>query len=345
MSLTTLPKTDPTSILRYRDGIYAVDLLTAAVVEFDFFTYLADQPGCLDEICEHFGWARRPADVLVTLAKANGFLSEGEEGTIRTTALAREHLVTGSPWSLRGYYESLKDREVARDFGRVLKTGKPAQWSGHHQAEFDWHGAMENEGFALAFTAAMDCRGVFLGKVLADRLADELAGRRRILDIGGGSGVYACALAANQPHLTAAVLEQPPVDDLARQKIGERGLSDRVEVIAGDMFAGNWPTNAEVHLFSNVMHDWDVPEIQQLLAHSAASIPSGGLVVVHETFLNGEKTGPLPVAEYSCILMHSTQGRCYSILEMGRLLEAAGFARPRYFDTAGDRGAVIAERA
>ncbi|MCB1088428.1 MAG: methyltransferase [Verrucomicrobiae bacterium] len=345
MALTTLPKTDPTSILRYRDGIYAVDLLTAAIVEFDFFSYIADQPGSLEEICEHFNWAPRPADVLVTLGKANGFLTEGDEGTIRATGLAREHLVTGSPWSLRGYYESLKDRQVAQDFVRVLETGKPATWSGHDQAEFDWHGAMHNEDFAVAFTAAMDCRGVYLGKALADHLAEELAGRRRVLDVGGGSGVYACALAANQPHLTATVMEQAPVDALAREKIAERGLAERVEVLTANMFEGNWPTNAEVHLFSNVMHDWDMPEIQQLLSHSAASIPSGGLIVIHETFLNAEKTGPLPVAEYSCILMHSTQGRCYSTSEMARMLEGAGFVKPRYFDTAGDRGAVIAERA
>lgn len=344
MSLTRLPRTDPTAILRYRDGIYAADLLTAAIVEFDFFTRVASHPASLEELCEALEWAPRPADVLVTLGKANGFLSEGPEGTIHATMLAREHLVTGSPWSLRGYFESLKDRPVVKDFATVLRTGKPAQWSGHDEAEFDWHGAMRNEDFAVAFTEAMDCRGVFLGKALADRLADELAGRRGLLDVGGGSGVYACALAANQPHLSATVLEQSPVDDLARRKIAERGLSGRVEVVTADMFAGNWPGSAEIHLFSNVMHDWDLPEIGQLLAHSAAAMPPGGLVAVHETFLNAEKTGPLPVAEYSCILAHSTQGRCYSVTEMARLLEGAGFVKARYLDTAGDRGVVLAEK-
>ncbi len=344
MSLTSLPKTDPTSILRYRDGIYAADLLTAAIVEFDFFTRLAANPGSFDEVCAMMKWAPRPADVLITLGKANGYLSEGLEGTIQVTGLAREHLVTDSPWSLAGYYQSLKDRPVVKDFARVLKTGKPAQWSGHEKAEDDWHGAMRDKSFAIAFTAAMDCRGVFLGKALADHLAADLSDRRCVLDIGGGSGVYACALAANHPHLTAYVIEQEPVDALAAEKIAERGLADRVGVLAGDMFAGGWPTEADVHLFSNVMHDWDTPEIAVLLGNSAEALPSGGLVIIHETFLNAEKTGPLPVAEYSCILAHSTQGRCYSNREMGDLLEAAGFADIRSFDTAGDRGVVMARK-
>ncbi len=344
MSLTTLPKTDPSSILRYRDGLYAVDLLTAAIIEFDFFTRLAETPGDLGEICEQFGWAPRPADVLITLGKANGYLAEEVDGTVRVTGLAREHLVTGSPWNLAGYYQSLKDRPVAKDFVKVLKTGKPAHWSGHRDADADWHQAMLGEDFAVAFTASMDCRGVFLGKVLADHLGADLAERARVLDIGGGSGVYACSLVANHPHLSAVVMEQAPVDALAREKIAERGLGERVEVLAADMFAGGWPGDADVHLFSNVMHDWDFPEIEQLLAHSADSLASGGLIVVHETFLAPDKNGPLPVAEYSCILMHSTQGRCYSTTEMMEQLEKAGFVEPRYQETAGDRGAIIARR-
>ena len=40
--LDQLPLSDPTSILRYRDGIYAVDLLTAAITEFRLFDYLKD---------------------------------------------------------------------------------------------------------------------------------------------------------------------------------------------------------------------------------------------------------------------------------------------------------------
>jgi acetylserotonin N-methyltransferase len=73
-------------------------------------------------------------------------------------------------------------------------------------------------------------------------------------------------------------------------------------------------------------------------------MPKGGLIVIHDAFLNSEKTGPLPVAEYSCLLAHSTQGRCYSHREMSVFLEAAGFQSPRFSETACDRGVVIAEK-
>ncbi len=340
-----MPETDPASILRYRDGLYAVDLLTAAICEFDFFSIHANNPGTLKEVCERFGFASRPADVMLTLFVANGYLERDKDGFYRNTEMANEHLAAESPWFMGPYYASLQNRPVVADFVQVLKTGKPAVWGGFEDQEDDWHEAMRDDDFAQSFTAAMNCRGLYLGKKLADALTEDLQGRSRVLDIGGGSGIYACCLVANHPELKATVMEQVPIDQIARDQIENCELGDSIEVATGDMFdCRQWPDDCDVHLFSNVMHDWDVPEIESLLEHSYQALQSGGLLVVHETFLNPEKTGPLPVAEYSCILMHSTQGRCYSTGEMGGYLEEAGFESVRSFDTAGDRGVVLARK-
>lgn len=43
--LTRLPAADPSRAYRYRDGLYAADLVTAALVHLDFFSWLAVQPG------------------------------------------------------------------------------------------------------------------------------------------------------------------------------------------------------------------------------------------------------------------------------------------------------------
>jgi hypothetical protein len=272
-----LPATDPVRLYRYRDGLYAADLLTAAIVYFDFFTWLADHPSDLAAICRHFDMQPRPADVLLTLCAANG-LVESRDGRFAATGLAREHLTNGSPYCLAPYYASLKDRPVVQDFVRVLRSGRPAHWGGEEDG-LDWHAAMETDAFATAFTAAMDCRGHLLGPALVAAL--DVTGRARVLDIGGGSGVYACALAAAHPHLSAVVLEQAPVDRIARRLIAERGYADRVDVHTGDLFRDPWPADCDVHLFSNVLHDWDVPEVRRLLALSARTLPPGGLFLLH----------------------------------------------------------------
>jgi predicted O-methyltransferase YrrM len=338
--LRTAPQTDPVDIYRVRDGMYAADMLLTAIVHLDLFSRLGEKPATKEELCLALGTVDRPTDVLLALLAAMGLVEE-RLGTFQLTRLAQEHLVRASPWFLGPYYESLKNRPVALDLLKVLRTGKPANW-GSQQDERDWHKAMESEDFAAQFTAAMDCRGVYLAQAVAKAL--DLSGRRRVLDIAGGSGIYACSLVTHHPQVAATVFEKPPVDAIAARAIANRGCSERVTVVAGDMLVGALPVDSDVHLYSNVLHDWDEPVVRKLLDASFAALPPGGLIVIHDAFLNAAKNGPLHVAEYSVLLMHSSEGRCYSTREMEQYLTEAGFRRPAYRDTAAARGIMTATK-
>jgi hypothetical protein len=341
LDLRAVPATDPVDIYRVRDGIYAADMLLAAIVHLDFFSWLAAHPGRREDICRGLEIADRPADVMLTLFAAMG-LVEARDGVFVVTAKASEHLVRTSPWFLGPYYESLKDRPVARDLLAVLRTGKPANWGGHKDGH-DWHRAMETDAFAAQFTAAMDCRGVYLAQAVAKAL--DLSRRHHLLDIAGGSGIYACSLTAHHPHLSATVFEKPPVNAIAARAIAGRGCSRAVRVVAGDMLADPLPPVADLHLYSNVLHDWDEAVVRMLLRKSAEALPDGGMIVIHDAFLNAAKNGPLHVAEYSVLLMHSCEGRCYSTAEMATYLGAAGFEHPTYRDTVAARGVMVATKA
>ena len=338
--LTLAPTTDPTALYRYRDGLYAEDLLILALVRLDFFTALAAEPTDLEGLCRRHSLHRRPADVMVTLFRAMGLIRE-MEGRWEVTETAREHLVSNSPWFIGPYYESLVDRPVVNDLLRVLQTDKPANW-GSQASQPDWHKAMEKPDFARQFTRAMDCRGVFLAQALAKHL--PAGGSRSLLDIAGGSGIYACSFCAHVPGLQATVLEKPPVDVICAQAIEARGFGDRVRVVAGDMLADPLPRGHDLHLFSNVLHDWDVPIVQDLLARSFAALPAGGRLLIHDAFLNRDKSGPLHVAEYSVMLMHATQGRCYGTGEMEEWLTAAGFTDCIELPGGAARGGLIATK-
>jgi SAM-dependent methyltransferase len=339
--LLRAPSADPTPIYRYRDGLYAADLLTAAIVHLDFFSWLAKNPSTLAQICERLELKPRPADVMLTLFTAMGQI-ENRSGEFHLTPLAREHLVKDSPYFVGPYYASLKDRPVCRDMLSALRTDRVANW-GSFKDEAAWAQAMEQESFANSFTAAMDCRGVYLGQALAKRV--DLKSRRRALDIGGGSGIYSCSLAAHFPNLACAVFEKPPVDKVAGRAIATRGFSERVEVIAGDMFKDPLPRGFDVHLISNVLHDWDVPDVRKILRASADALEPGGFLIIHDAYINDDKTGPLPVAAYSAMLMHSTQGKCYSTREMREFLDELGFGHFQFQETAADRGIVTATKS
>jgi len=334
------PATDPTSIYRYRDGLYAVDLLTAAISHLDFFSWLNEHTADLPTICRSLDLRERPADVMLTLFSAMGLLRT-ENGRFLLTDLARDHLVKSSQWNIGPYFDSTKERPVCRDMVTVLRTGKPANWASLKN-EKEWVKAMESDDFADQFTAAMDCRGIYLGPAMAERL--ECSSHRHLLDIAGGSGIYACAILARHPHLRATVLEKSPVDQITSRRLAERGFTDRIRVHCGDMFVDPFPQGCDLHLFSNVLHDWDIDRVEQLLQKSFAALPSGGMVVVHDAHINPTKTGPLPIAAYSALLMTLTEGKCYSETEMSGYLTRAGFSKVTYFPTAADRSVICARK-
>jgi 3-hydroxy-5-methyl-1-naphthoate 3-O-methyltransferase len=340
MNFLTHPDTDPTSLYREHDGLYAVEMLTAAICHLDLFSFLAPQPADLPALCRALDVRERPADVMLTLLTSMALL-HNNGGIFSLTPMAREHLVKSSPWFIGPYFATLQERPVCRDILAVLRTDQPSNWASLRD-EKQWANAMEGEAFANTFTAAMDCRGAFLGPALAARL--DGSRHHRLLDIAGGSGVYACAIVARHPHLSACVLEKPPVDRLARRSLAARGFAGRVEVLVGDMFADALPGGFDLHLFSNVLHDWDQRRVRQLLAQSAAALPAGGMVIIHDAHINADKTGPLPVAAYSALLMTITEGKCYSEKEMTDYLTDAGFGDVASAPTAADRSVITARK-
>jgi SAM-dependent methyltransferase len=173
----------------------------------------------------------------------------------------------------------------------------------------------------------------------------DLAGRTAVLDVAGGSGIYACALTTIHPHLRATVYERPPVDAIARRCIERRGCSERVSVQAGDIFEGELPAGFDVILLSNVLHDWDDRVAAAILSKAARALSPGGLLLVHDAFLDADKRGPLPVAQYSALLMHSTEGRCFSVSEIRMWLERNNLEWRGQHPTAVDRSVIVAEKA
>ena len=338
--LTRCPNTDPTQIYRYRDGLYAQDLLIVGIVWLDLFSWIARNPCSQSAVVQKFNFAERPTSVMLTLFVAMGLL-ERRGQVYNVTQIARDHLCSDSPWFLGPYYASLKDRPVCIDLMNVLGTGKPANW-GSESGKGDWHKAMEHEAFAAQFTAAMDCRGVFLAQAVAKAI--DLRECGRLLDIAGGSGVYACSLCAHFPGLNATVLEKPPVDRVAETAIAKRSFSDRVSVVAADMFLAPLPRDFDVHLFSNVLHDWDIPAVTHLVKKSYEALAPGGLLLIHDAHLDEDESGPLHVAEYSVMLMHSTEGRCYSARDMRQFLGEAGFIEMKILPTAAARSMIIARK-
>jgi SAM-dependent methyltransferase len=342
------PTTDPTPLFDLAEGMHAIEALTAAVGWLHLFEQLETHPSDSTEICASLSLAPRPGRVLLTLLASLGLVQRDGRGVYHLTDLAREHMLPGSPWSLAPCFEALKDRPSCRSMLAVLRSGQPLgapDPAASEQTEAStqpWLQGMDQEAFAEYFLNAIDSRNAYLAHVLAERL--DLADRRSLLDVAGGSGIYACALVRRYPYLRATVLEKNPVDAVARRAVARRGLSDRVYVASGDMLGAPLPEGHDAHLYSNVIHDWDEATVRRLLAASFSALRPGGQIVLHDAFLDESQSGPRAVAEYSVLLMSFTAGRCYAVPEVRELIEAAGFRDVGLLRTAVHRSVVTASK-
>ncbi len=330
---------DGYDLCRIRDGIYADDLVLAAVGWLDVFGWLVQHRVDLDGLCRGLGLAPRPADVMCTLFRAMGLLEAGEEQLL-PTALARDHLVAGSRSDLTPYYGSLRERPGCRELVEVLRTGEPMSWASAQDGS-DWVRQLDDVAFAHQITAAMDARGRLLAPAMAQAMADVPV--RRLLDIAGGSGIYATACVDARPDLRATVVERVPVDGAARALLADRGYADRVSVVAGDMFE-ELPHGHDLHLLSHTLHDWDEEAVRRILGVSFVALSPGGWLVDHDAHINADKAGPLPIARYSVLLAHSTRGKCWSAPELEVFLREAGFTDVTERPAATDRSIVLARK-
>ncbi len=225
---------------------------------------------------------------------------------------------------MSGYVGLAADAPGVRELVQRLQANQPA--TVEDGAAFMYRegmdSAMDKEASARSLTLALAGRAKNVAPVLARVV--ELGNARRLLDVAGGSGLYSIALLQRLPNLRAFVWDRPEVLKVADEFGHECGVSDRLELLPGDMFADPVPADADVMLLSNVLHDWDVPECRTLLGKCVKSLAPGGRLLIHDAFLHDELDGPLPVALYSVALFSLTQGRAYSAAEYRQWLAELG---------------------
>ena len=107
----------------------------------------------------------------------------------------------------------------------------------------------------------------------------EFANWERIIDIGGGHGLYAIALASENPHITAIVQDLPGVIALSEETIKAYGMEKRVQTLPGDYLECNL---GEVESYDMVFTSSTAAGFMDIMSDRVAEIlkPSGYFINV-----------------------------------------------------------------
>lgn len=346
LDLVATPATDPTPIFDLFRGHAATELLTVAVAHFRLFDLLAEGALDPDVLQGRLNLADRPWSVLITALRAFGLVTL-DGCRLQATTLAKTHLFADAPFSISGYVELAAESPGVLAMRERMLSNRPANAdAGQEGASFiyrdDLPSAMEHEASARRLTLALAGRARNVAPVLAN--AVPLPDADVLLDVGGGTGLYAIAYLQQHPKLRAIVWDRPEVLKVAREFAVAAGVADRLACHAGDMFRDEVP-RADVALLSNVLHDWDVPQCRALVKRLAHALPAHGRLVVHDVFLNDALDGPLPVALYSADLFLLTEGCAYSQLDYVRWLNEAGLTAAPAVSTLVHARAIVSTKS
>jgi O-methyltransferase domain len=291
----------------------------AVADEIGLFALLDKAPCTRDEVTTQLAIGARVAEALLGVLTSLGYLLQFN-GKFYLAEVSRTFLLPHSRYYWGGILRLMRSNPIT--FGSLMEAVRKDKATIYRDKDV-WEAHEVDPEQARVFTAHMHSQTVAPAIGAARR--GPFQGVKRLLDIGGGSGVFCFALVREYPAMHCTVLELPTVCTIAREYIAREGLQDRIDTVSGDFFREPLPVGYDALLLSNIVHDWGREKCLHLARRSFEALPSGGRLYLHEIPLNDAKSGPLHAASFSVCLFWVTEGKQYSIGELEGMLGECGF--------------------
>lgn len=197
----------------------------------------------------------------------------------------------------------------------VTQSGKPADCGpsvrGEAADQADFIGGMHNISGPIAAEV--------IGKLQPSKIS-------HLLDIGGASGTWTIAFLRAVPEAKATLFDLPAVMSMAKQRIAEAGLGERVRLVAGDFYTDKLPDGANIALLGTICHQNSREQNRALFAKVHKALKDGGIVVIRDVVMDPSHTSPEGGALFAVNMLVATEGGgTYTFDEYRHDLCEAGF--------------------
>lgn len=310
---------DSSDILKIgRDFMESRILLTG--VELNIFSHLAENPLTAEAVAEKIGADGRAIGMLMDALAAMGILVK-REGAYRTAPRLASSLAEGTPDSILPMLRHMA--HLWRRWSRLTDIVR-----GSHVPENAGEGVPWTPEALKAFIGAMHV----VGEGTAARIARSVstAGTKRLLDVGGGSGVYTIAFLKEAPQLQATLFDRPEVVAMARERLTAAGVLDRAALAAGDFYRDELPAGHDLALLSAIIHQNSPDENIELFRKVYRALVPGGRIIIRDHIMNSDRTRPRDGAIFAInMLVGTAGGGTYTFDEVAGWLQEAGFTDAR----------------
>lgn len=264
--------------------------------ELDLFETLRETPDISRaDLKNKLGLQDRPMDILLRGACALELI-ERNDGLYRNSPLISNMMDQGE-WdafeAAVGFEANINYPGLA-DFTASLRQNTNA---GLRRIPGDgptlYHRLTENESLNKVFFRYMHAWSEMVNRHLVELI--DFRQVKRVLDVGGGDGVNAVALAEAFSHLDITILELPHVVPRAVEAVSKSGLNDRIRVVAGDMFV-DLPAGHDCMLFAHQVQIWPLEKNIELFRRAYDSLPVGGVAIIMNSISDDSGDGALYTA-------------------------------------------------
>ena len=287
-------------------------------VELGLFTAISQGKNTIEAAAAAVGIEAENAERLMTALTAMSLLARDGDSFTNAPDVER-FLVEGNPsyagpWMLFG-------KPRWNDWGQLtemLRRPKSAQRVlGMYDDSFTVERAREYH--EATYSIGMGAARRFHKQV-------DLTGRKRIMDLGGGSGCYCIMAAKTYPEITAVVLDLPPVVVVTREFVAENGVGERVTAEACDFTADPLPDDADVAIMASNLPQYSREIIAKVVQRVHDALLPGGEFHLIGEILDDDRRGPIGPALWGLSeAVSASTGLAHSEGEVIGYLANAGF--------------------
>jgi hypothetical protein len=283
-------------------------------VDLEIFNLLAGGPMTSDAVASKLGTDPRGTTILLDALSALELLAKSEDRYSLPVNVA-DVLTDGGAHSVLPMVQH--QANCLRRWSRlswVVKTGVPQREPSVRGADADTD----------SFIKAMH--------VLSGPTAETVVGRlgtlsfSHLLDVGGASGTWVIAFLRANPTATATIFDLPSVIPMARQRMAEAGLDNRVTLVPGDFYVDPLPIGADFIWLSAIAHQNSREQNRVLFGKIHNALTTGGTLVIRDIVMEDDHVNPPGGAMFAVNMLAGTDGgSTYSLGEYCEDLETGGF--------------------
>lgn len=186
----------------------------------------------------------------------------------------------------------------------------------------------DQKNWSSDFIAAMEARATFSRESISDVLKEDLEDGK-IMDLGGGSGVFTRALLQKCPEARGVIADLPHVLSEAQTYIKKDSLEERIDVRELDLLESEqYGSGFQMIFVSAILHIFGPEQNKQILSRACDALAKNGRIVIRDYILNPDKTSPESAALFNLHMFLATEnGAVYTEQQYRTWLKGAGFSK------------------